>query len=376
MVGEVIRKVLIVGGGIGGMALAILLRSKGLDVDLAERDPQWRATGAGLTLNGATLRVFSEIGIEEDVRRLGSVHGGVRLHDRWGTIIEDRPAYVPEPGDIMAGGAIMRPVLHQILAERTRALGTNVRLGLTVNTLDQDKDGVTVTFSDGSVGRYDLVVGADGLHSQMRKLIFPDAPGAAFVHMGAWRAVFPRPAEMETTWLFLDASQKLGFNPVSKTHMYLFILEPMTENQWREPEDWPRLLSELMSGYCDQVSSLAKSFDESTSINYRPLEMVMLPQPWHSGRVVLLGDACHGTTPHSGYGAGLATEDAVILAEQICASGDLDERLNAYCDRRYPRCHRVMELSLDLNRMERAGVPIVDQFHTNMALMDIARQPY
>src|SRR5690242_1979774 len=155
-----VRKILIVGGGVGGMSLAICLARQQHAVQVIDLDPEWRAVGAGLSLNNASLRAIDRVGVLGEIRKHGDVHAGLKLHD-----IAGRPVLVPAPagGGGLAGesGGILRPVLHKILADATRASGIAVELGVTVATLTQDAEGVDITLSNGRHGRYDLVIGAD-----------------------------------------------------------------------------------------------------------------------------------------------------------------------------------------------------------------------
>src|SRR5512146_3429061 len=142
-----VKRVLIVGGGPSGMSLAICLRRAAVSVDLLERDPQWRAIGAGLSLNGASLRAFHRIGVLEQLRAQGHLHSGLDLLDISGRLLH-RIAPPPDPSGIPGGGGILRPVLHQILAEATRSLGAEVRLGVGVESLDDGGSGVFVRSTD------------------------------------------------------------------------------------------------------------------------------------------------------------------------------------------------------------------------------------
>lgn len=367
--------VLIVGGGIGGMSAAIALRQRDIPVKLVEIDAQWRAIGAGLTLNGATLRAMEALGIADEVRERGHVHGGRRLHDHDGSIIADFPAYSPERGDLTASGGILRPVLHGILSQHTLDAGADVLLGFTVTGLIQTADGIDVTFSNGSAERFDVVVGADGIASQVRSLIMPDAPKPSFTGQGAWRAVFPRPPEIKATYLYVDAGYKLGLNPVSREEMYLFLLESVPDNPWREPEDWPTLLAERLRRFGGLPRELADTLSDRSSINYRPLEAMILPPPWHVGGVVLLGDAVHPTTPHAGYGAGLAMEDGIVLAECL-GEYEMADAFVRYTERRYGRCRDIVEQSLALGRLEMELAPAQAQVAASTALFLRTHEPY
>lgn len=371
-----VSNVLIVGGGVGGMALAICLRDLGVTVDLIDIDPEWRAVGAGLTLNGASLRALKLLGVLDQVVAQGHVHGGRRTHHADGAIIRDIPAYRPETDDLESMGGILRPALHAILSRRVLDLGSNVRLGLTVDAIRQEGDHAVATLSGGSEKRFDLIVGADGILSKVRRLVFPDAAAPAFTGQGCWRAIFPRPPEVGTNWLFVDPNRKVGFNPVSNDEMYMFMLESAPGNPWREPEDWPQTLASKMREYGGLVRQLADQISEQTSTNYRPLETLLLPPPWHRGRVVLLGDAAHATTPHAGYGAGLAIEDGIVLSDELGRHADTTAALDAYVARRYGRCRAVLDGSAQLGRLEMAGAPAAEQVAASTQLFAITRAPF
>jgi naringenin degradation protein FdeE len=138
------------------------------------------------------------------MEREGYCSDGTKICDRAGNILFAVPATRLLGSAILNGGAIMRPVLHVILSEATLAAGANVRVGLTVDRIENTAPDVLVTFSDGSRERYDLVVGADGLNSRVRSLIFPDAPRPQFTGQGCWRAVAPRPAEIDGAHFWAD----------------------------------------------------------------------------------------------------------------------------------------------------------------------------
>ena len=371
-----VSRILIVGGGIGGMSLSIALRMAGAAVDLIDIDPSWKAVGAGLTLNGATLRALGHLGIVDKVIAEGHVHGGRRVFHSDGVLIRDIPAYRPDANDLQAMGGILRPVLHAILSRRVRQLGTAVRLGLTVDRLKQRPDGVEVTFSNGGTDRYDLVVGADGIQSRVRSLIMPEIGTPGFTGQGCWRAIFSRPPEVETSWLFVDPNRKVGFNPVSDKQMYMFMLESAPGNPWQEPSSWSGTLADKMRDYGGLVRVLADQVSDATSTNYRPLETLLVPAPWHRGRVVLIGDAVHATTPHAGYGAGLAIEDGIVLTGQLATCGSVEEALLAYVRRRFDRCRDVLEGSVGLGKLEMDGAPVVGQLAASAKLFEFTRQPF
>ncbi len=197
----------------------------------------------------------------------------------------------------------MRPVLHQIMAARMEKLGARVRTKLTVTALHDDGTGVDVTFSDGTHGRYDLVIGADGLYSQTRAMIFPNAPKPKFTGQACWRAQLPLPKDWEGGRMYFGPI-KVGFTPCAHGEMYMFLLENVTENTHRAPETLLPRLRELLGPFGGPVAEIRESLTADTKIVYRPLESILLEETWVKGRVILIGDAVHATTPHLASGAG------------------------------------------------------------------------
>jgi 2-polyprenyl-6-methoxyphenol hydroxylase-like FAD-dependent oxidoreductase len=367
--------VLIVGGGVGGMSAAIRLGRLGMQVDVVELS--WKAIGAGLTLNGATLRALETLGVLHAVLAQGYGSKGTSVMCAAdGTVevesIDSRP-FGPK---IPVIGGILRPVLHEILQAATLAAGATVRTELTVDRLDQSTPGqVVVTFSDGGQGTYDLVLGADGLFSKVRGLIMPDAAKPAFTGQGCWRAVVPRPPEVQTPYVFLNGERKAGFNPVTSDLMYLYLLVSAPGNPWIEPDTLNERLKLELAGFGGYIAAIRDGLNSRSLINYRPLESIMLPSPWYRGRVLLIGDAAHATTPHVGYGAGLAIEDGVVLGDILESSQDIDAALPAFMARRYERCRAVVEGSVDIGRMEQESAPPEDHKAAMTALMKVVQSP-
>lgn len=351
-----IHKILIVGGGFSGMSAAIQLRKLGLAVDLVEIDPGWRSYGAGISLGGATLRAFRTLGILDEFLRLGAGTDGVDLYTSNGHKLASLPTPRLAGPDVPGGGAIMRPVLAGILAEATRASGARVRLGCTFSAIRQNDDAVDVDFTDGTTGRYDVVIGADGLYSKMREAVFPDSPKPKYTGQGVWRAVLPRPADIDRAIMWLGPKIKVGVNPVSQTEMYLYVTEDRAENSFVDPASFlPRLDALLEPFEAPAVQAIRSQLNEHSQIIYRPLEGLLMPRPWSRGRIVLIGDTVHATTPHMASGACIGIEDAIVLAEELGRATSVDAALQAFEDRRWERCRMVVENSGRLGEIEIAG---------------------
>lgn len=354
-------KALIVGGGIAGMSSAITLRKQGITVDLIDLDPQWRVYGAGISITGPTLRAFKALGILEQVRAEAFTGDGIQVCDVRGAKSHIVPTPIVADGDVPGSGGIMRPLLHRILSSRTVDCGTNVRLGITVTALIPEADGVTAAFSDGSSGTYDFVVGADGVFSGVRKLLFPEAPGPKYSGQCVWRVTVPRPASVERRMFFLGGPLKVGLTPVSRDEMYMFVLETV-DRRAPIPEALLHVeLKRLLESYGGVLSDVRESLGPSHEVVLRPLEGFLLPLPWEKGRVLLIGDAAHPTTPQLASGAGMAVEDALVLGEEIAGCDSVEQAFAGFMARRYERCRLVVENSLEIGRREQAREPLQRQ---------------
>lgn len=351
------QRILIIGGGFSGMAAAIDLRRRGAQVDLVEIDPEWRNYGAGISLGGATLRALRQLGVLDDFLRQGSAADGVRLCLPHGPQVAELPTPRLAGPDVPGGGAILRPVLARILAQATRAAGAEVRLGCTFTAMHQDDAGVAVDFSDGQHRRYDLVIGADGLYSKVRAALFPAAPRPQYSGQAVWRAVLPRPPEISTATMWMGPRIKPGVNPVSKEEMYLFVTEPRSSNEHVDPASFVTHLRDLLADFsAPALQAIRSQLGEHSRIIFRPLEGLLLPRPWSMGRIVLIGDAVHATTPHLASGACIGMEDALVLADELAHEGrSVAVALHAFEERRWERCRMVVENSARLGEIEVAG---------------------
>ncbi|WP_076536568.1 FAD-dependent oxidoreductase [Shewanella sp. UCD-KL21] len=351
-----VKNVLIIGGGFSGMSAAIELRKNNIETDLVEIDPNWRTDGAGISIGGATLRAFKTLGILEEFIKQGHAHSGLDLYAPHGLHLAHLPTPLIGDKDIPSSGAIMRPVLAKILADKTLESGTNVKLGCTYTDMVQTDDGVDVTFTDGTSKRYDLVIGADGVFSQVRKTYFPEAAEPQYVGQGVWRAVLPRLPEVENTMMWVGPNLKVGVNPMSADEMYLFLTEDKKERQHVEPEEYVEKLTALMSTFpAPFIQKLTAMINEDSLIDFRALGNLLVPAPWYKNRLVMIGDTVHATTPHLASGACIGIESAIVLAEELAKEVTVEQALAAFQARRWDRCRMVVENSARLAQIEIEG---------------------
>jgi 2-polyprenyl-6-methoxyphenol hydroxylase-like FAD-dependent oxidoreductase len=351
------QRILIIGGGFSGMSAAIELRKQGHAVDLVELDAGWRNYGAGISLGGATLRAFRQLGVLDAFLAQGHAADGVRLCLPHGPQVAEIPTPRLAGAEVPGGGAILRPVLARILAEATRASGADIRLGCSFTRFAQDAEGVDVEFTDGQRRRYDLVIGADGLYSKVREALLPQAPRPVYSGQAVWRAVLPRLPEIDTATMWMGPQIKPGVNPVSSSEMYLFVTEPRPSNDHVDPASFVERLRGLLQGFgAPALQAIRAQLGEHSQIVFRPLEGLLVPRPWSQGRIVLIGDTVHATTPHLASGACIGIEDALVLAEELGrGADDVPAALAAFEARRWERCRMVVENSSRLGEIEIAG---------------------
>lgn len=351
-------KILVLGGGIAGMAAAIQLQKQGHQIDLVEKAQDWKAVGTGLTLSVLTLRALCDLGFKEQIASQGYVHDGVDIYNQHGDFIRTVLSKRVIAEDFPSEGAILRPVLHNIMSAKVLQLGVNVRLGDSIHQIATDLHGGSdVSFESGIQMHYDLVIGADGVFSQLRSLLMPEQQRPTYTGQACWRILFKRPAEITRGRMFQSEKMKVGFNPCSPTHMYMYMMESVPQEQlWREQQDLPQIAKSLLEDFKTVLAPYIEQIDAHTPIIYRPLEGVMVYDNWYKGSCILIGDAVHATTPHLGSGAGLAVEDAIVLAKLIGVHGsDLVSVFTEFMQARLERAKYVVETSGEIGRMEIAG---------------------
>lgn len=355
MTGESISSIattLVVGGGIGGMATAISLATRGVKVDLIDLDPEWRVYGAGITITGPTLRAYRRLGLLDAIKAQGAITSKTRLFRYDGTHMLDLDEPVIEEG-LPATGGIMRPVLHHIMQAKVRELDIPVRLGLTVTALENDGNGVNVRFSDESSGRYDLVVGADSVYSVVRDIAFPHMGPAQPTGQGCWRISIAKPPGLDMGEFFLGHANPCGITACAPDKVYMWMLTPHEEREsFMTDEELFVTLKGLLADFGGNAGWIRDNMTREDWINYRPLAAALQPKDWFNGRIVLLGDAVHATTPHLASGAGMAVESGVVLAEELARTDDVATALSAYQNRRYDRCRDVIETSVAVGKLQ------------------------
>ncbi|MEU8300957.1 FAD-dependent monooxygenase [Micromonospora sp. NPDC048909] len=330
-------RILVVGAGIAGLAVARALRMAGFRPDVTEKLPPGESHETGLYLPGNAARALRRLDLDGPVRPLGHVVHRQRFLDADGAPLCEVDL------DALWGGvgecrALPRAELHRVLLT---GAGGAVRHGAEVRTLDLLPAGVGVTFVDGTAAEYDLVIGADGPRSSVRALAAlggPPRPAGQVVY----RTVL-RHGPTVTEWTAL-LGQRAGFLivPIGAGRLHCYADEAGTER----PADPVSRVRELFGSYGGPVPEV---LDALEWVHVGVTDEVELGR-WYRGRVLLVGDAAHATAPTLSQGAAMALEDAVVLAESLRAAGGVEAALVAYESRRRPRTRWVRDRTRDRNR--------------------------
>lgn len=339
------RSVVVVGGGIGGLAAAVALRRVGWRVSVLERAAGFGEVGAGLSLWPNALRALGALGLAERVLAVGAVEasGGVRARSgRW-LSRTDNAEITRRHGLPLV--VVRRADLIRVLVE---ALPPGcLRPGVEVDGVWSDGDGVVVGHRGGEV-RADLVVGADGVHSAVRRQWWPEARAARYAGCTAWRMITEPvagpPVEGAVIW---GRGERFGFTALPGGRLYCF-------GTARVPAGGAggglAAVRRRFGGWPDPVPGLLAAVPEDGVVRH---DVYVLPPlgTYVRGGVVLVGDAAHAMDPALGQGAGQSLEDAVVLAACLGAEGGLGAALARYDRLRVPRARAVVRRSERLGRV-------------------------
>lgn len=348
------KKILIVGAGIGGLCTAIALARIGAEVDVIEVKPDNSVPGVGWGLRTNGLRALREIGLLEPTLALGFPTPPLSYYDRNGRHVVDIP-YGRQFDGIPNNVQLPRLGFLEMASAHALEAGCTIRMATTAVDIEQDADGVTVEMSDGSLHRYDLVLGFDGINSSIRRYLFgekyvPTPSGGV-----AWRAPVRAPDTLKGAVFCHGFGGKVGFVPLAGGMMYVIVTHHESGRPRHDPAAFPELMyqrARAMMGDSVFMADEIESLRTAANVAYTPLDTVMVPYPWHRGRVMIMGDAAHAMTPYLGSGAAMAIEDGVVFAQLLQSDDTLYDVQTKFMARRYPRVKTVWDISLQMMHEE------------------------
>lgn len=366
-------RVLIAGGGIGGLTAAAALGQKGFEVTVAERSDDGAVEGVGISQQANVVRALAGLGLADEYLSAGFAYQAVEIYAPDGGLVARVPTRLLIEG-YPASLGIPRPALHKVLQGAARKAGAAIRTGVRIVEMSQDADAVEVTLSDGTRGTYTAVIGADGIYSQMRSTLFPEAPPPRFTGQAVWRYNLPRPEGFDALHVY-NGPTGVGLVPMSADQIYIYATTPEPDNPPYPVDGLAARMRQRLSACAPQIRAIAEQIMDDEAAVYRPLETIFLEGPWHQGRVALLGDAVHATTPHLGQGGGMAIEDAIVIAEELTRHDTPDDAFAAYRQRRFERCRYVVERSLEICRGQLGQGPLIDNAKAGAEMNALLAQP-
>jgi 2-polyprenyl-6-methoxyphenol hydroxylase-like FAD-dependent oxidoreductase len=347
-------RIIVVGGGIGGLSAAIALRRAGNEVLVLERSPRIDPVGAGLTLFANAMLALDHLGVREAIAAQGAAA------TRSTILTWDGRELSRVPSDLLEGTiALHRADLQAELA----ASGTEVRLGVEVIAVERQNEGVVVVAADGSEERGELLVGADGLRSVVRRAI-ADVP-LHYAGYTAWRGASPVPVESGRLTESWGVGERFGLVDIGRGRTYWFATKNAPEGAPDEPQGRKAEIVRRFSGWHGPIAEVAEATDEDAILRNDVYYLEPLPR-WHAGRLVLVGDAAHATTPGVGQGAAQAIEDAVVLADRLAHRDELQSAFAEYEAIRRPRVDVVLKLSRRVDKAAQLANPLGCRFRNTL----------
>jgi len=343
--------VAIVGAGMGGLTAAATMRKVGINVTVYEQAHAFLRIGAGIQMLPNASRVLRGIGIEDQLRAV-AFEPYSHLNRVWDTGEVKRELPMPES---LYGAPFLcthRADLHEALVSLLPS--EVIHLNKKLSAIDQSGNGVTLSFTDGTSGEHDAVIGADGVHSLAREIVVgADKP----IHKGriAYRSVFDaslmnggKIAPSRTKWWGPDRHIVIYYTTHDRSQLY-FVTSVPEPADWITPESWSakgdvNQLREEYAGFHPEVQMVLNACPDCHK--WAILEREPLPR-WSEGRIALLGDSCHPMTPYMAQGAAQSMEDGVVLARCLAEIGSdgIEGAFRRYEATRKPRVSRIQAIS-------------------------------
>lgn len=341
------RRVLIVGAGIAGCCAAIALARAGWSVSLIEKQAAWQFQSSGIFVYSNGLAQFDALGVMDDLVATGfPIADGrnVYLHADGSALLQTFYPAQFEGAQRAPILGIRRADMHRVLSSQLTRFNVDVLLGCTVEQIESSADGARAVLSNRRVVACDLIIGADGIRSSVRHMLWPEIQ-PRYSGFGVWRSVHRRPPHLTDKIMMMAPGLRLGIMPISDSQLYLFGTVPEAADAWFDRAEWPALMRSRFSVFRGPAAQFLDELDAQSEVLYTAVEEVVMPGAWHLGRVLLIGDAAHASTPFMGQGGAMAVHDAVVLARMLDSHASIEAALERFSQVREPMCRFVQDVS-------------------------------
>jgi len=357
------RTALVIGGGIAGPVAAMALQQAGIQATVYEAHPR-SAEGIGifLTLASNGIDALRTIDAEGPALAAGFPTPGITMRSTTGKHLGTAPTGLALQ-DGPTSHTLKRADLYQAIHQQATARGIVVEHGKRLVDVEQSGDGVRAVFADRSDATGEVLTGADGIHSVVRRHIDPTAPAPTYVglvNLGGYARGVPVDAEPGSYTMIFGKRAFFGYALAPGGEVWWFANVPRADEPARgqveaiTAEQWQHELAELYAEDAGPAVQLVQASDPADIMPASPTHSLGHLPVWHSGRMIVIGDAAHAPTPSSGQGASLAIEDAVVLAKCL---RDLphEQAFAAYERLRRARVERIAKVAARVNSSKAAG---------------------
>jgi 2-polyprenyl-6-methoxyphenol hydroxylase-like FAD-dependent oxidoreductase len=356
------RKVLIIGGGVAGPALALFLKRAGMEPAIYEAGTQAdNQAGAFLNVASNGMAVLETLGLADAVAAEGIACSHMMLWNGAGKLLGEVPNGL-KPGEGLPSVTVKRSVLHTILYEEVVRQGIPVAFGKKLKEIEIRQQAgtqtVCATFEDGTRAQGDLLIGCDGIHSRTRQIIDPNAPMPQYTGLISCGGYARLPEGMMP-----DVPRSTQHLVFGKRAFFGYLVKPDGEFYWFENlahpgaprrseldaipnEEWKARLLAMHK----EDQPLIQAIIEATNhrLGMYPIYDIPTQPVWHKGPIALIGDAAHATSPSAGQGASLALEDAIVLAKCLRDLPEADAAFRTFEQLRRERAEKVVKASRKL----------------------------
>lgn len=349
-------KAIIIGGGIGGLTAGIALQQRGIDFEVFEAAPEIRPVGAGIWLGGNAMNVFEKLSVADPIKARAYYQKEIFIKDYHGSVLQrvDNEQIRRKYGN--GTYSIHRAALQEVLANE---VGSKLHVGKKCTGVYQHTSGITAHFEDGTQVHGDFVIAADGIRSTIREKYVAKA---VYRYSGqtCWRAIVHMnlPTEEQNqsaeVWGY-DKGLRASYSQVGQEQVYFWVTIAMPKDSHFNNLEAHRMIKNWLqpfSGY--YLQTVVRNIQPELLIHSDLYDIKPIAK-WHAGAIVLLGDAAHATTPNLGQGAGMAIEDAYVLATCLEKEKDLQKAFTTYQNKREKRTQKVVDISWKLAQMTNIG---------------------
>lgn len=352
-------KVLIIGGGIGGLTTAVACQRFKIDFEVFEAAPAIREVGAGIWVPPNAMRVMHRLGLADAIRNAGkeleTISVGGPGGDIWYSLLTSDVVRKHQFGTTAIHRARLQSILHQTLSS------TKIHTGKRLISVSEDCHGVTAFFHDGSQATGDCLIGADGLRSVTRQQLFGDLP-LRYSGQTCWRGVVRHKLPQEISGAMRELwgkrpGQRFAYSQITPSEVYYYGTLATPAGEKHDPDTVKAVLAQNFNSFGDIVQSIISDIDPATVIRTDLFDLKPIAT-WTKGNITLLGDAAHATTPNLGQGAAQAIEDAFVLASLLKETKKISEALLQYQRKRISRAHHIVNTSWKFGQMTNMRNPI------------------